>query len=74
MLAPLSLRLSPSKTRVAHLSDGFDLLGFHLQWRRKRGTNTWHVDTFIADRPIRSLKAKIRASPAGHPSRTPGTC
>jgi RNA-directed DNA polymerase len=34
---------------------------FHIQWRRKRGTNTWHVYTFIADRPIRSLKAKIRA-------------
>ena len=61
VLAPLGLRLSPSKTRVAHLSDGFDFLGFRIQWRRKRGTNTWHVYTFIADRPIRSLKAKIRA-------------
>jgi RNA-directed DNA polymerase len=61
VLAPLGLRLSPSKTRVAHLSDGLDFLGFHIQWRRKRGTNTWHVYTFIADRPIRSLKAKIRA-------------
>jgi RNA-directed DNA polymerase len=61
VLAPLGLRRSPSKTRVAHLSDGFDFLGFRIQWRRKRGTNTWHVYTFIADRPIRSLKAKIRA-------------
>ena len=43
------------------MSDGFDFLGFHIQWRRKRGTNKWHVYTFIADRPIRSLKAKIRA-------------
>lgn len=34
---------------------------FHLQWKRKRGTNKWHVYTFIADRPVRSLKAKIRA-------------
>jgi RNA-directed DNA polymerase len=61
VLAPLGLRLSPSKTRVVHMSDGFDFLGFRIQWRRKRGTNTWHVYTFIADRPIRSLKAKIRA-------------
>ena len=61
VLAPLGLRLSPSKTRVAHISDGFDFLGFRIQWRRKRGTNTWHVYTFIADRPIRSLKAKLRA-------------
>ena len=46
---------------MVHLGDGFDFLGFHIQWRRKRGTNKWHVYTFIADRPIRSLKAKIRA-------------
>jgi RNA-directed DNA polymerase len=61
VLEPLGLRLSPTKTRIVHMSDGFDFLGFHIQWRRKRGTNRWHVYTFIADRPIRSLKDKIRA-------------
>jgi RNA-directed DNA polymerase len=61
VLAPLGLRLSAAKTRVLHLRDGFDFLGFHIQWRRKKGTNQWHVYTFIAKRPIRSLKAKIRA-------------
>ena len=61
MLAPLGLRLSPAKTRVAHMSDGFDFLGFHRQWRRKRGSNRWYVYTFIADRPVRQLKDKIRA-------------
>ena len=62
VLAPIGLRLSPSKTRIVHMSDGFDFLGFHIRWRRKRGTrDRWHVYTFIADRPIRSLKNKIRA-------------
>jgi RNA-directed DNA polymerase len=61
VLQPLGLRLSPAKTQVVHMSDGFDFLGFHIQWKRKRGTNKWHVYTFIADRPIRSLKAKVRA-------------
>jgi len=61
VLAPMGLRLSPAKTQVMHLDDGFDFLGFHIQWRRKRGTSKWHVYTFIADRPIRQLKAKIRA-------------
>ncbi|SEG94024.1 RNA-directed DNA polymerase [Thermomonospora echinospora] len=61
VLEPLGLRLSPAKTQIVHLSDGFDFLGFRIQWRRKRGTDKWHVYTFIADRPIRSLKAKIRA-------------
>ncbi|MBB5871932.1 RNA-directed DNA polymerase [Allocatelliglobosispora scoriae] len=61
VLAPLGLRLSPAKTRIVHMSDGFDFLGFHIRWRRKRGSNKWHVYTFIAKRPIRSIKAKIRA-------------
>lgn len=61
VLAPLGLRLSEAKTQALHMGDGFDFLGFHIQWRRKRGTTKWYVYTFIADRPIRSLKDKVRA-------------
>jgi RNA-directed DNA polymerase len=61
VLAGLGLRFSGSKTRIVHLSEGFSFLGFRLQWRRKKGTAKWYVYTFIDDRPIRSLKAKIRA-------------
>jgi len=61
VLATLGLRLSQAKTRVVHLSEGFSFLGFRIQWRRKQGTTKWHVYTFIDDRPIRSVKAKIRA-------------
>jgi RNA-directed DNA polymerase len=61
VLAPMGLRLSAAKTQVVHMSDGFDFLGFHIHWKRMRGTNKWHVYTFIANRPIRSVKAKVRA-------------
>ncbi|MFF4120538.1 group II intron maturase-specific domain-containing protein [Streptomyces sp. NPDC001714] len=61
VLGPLGLRFSEAKTRVVHMSEGFDFLGFRLQWKRKRGTDKWYVYPFIADRPIRSLKDKIRA-------------
>ncbi|RBQ11600.1 group II intron reverse transcriptase/maturase [Spongiactinospora rosea] len=61
VLAPLGLRLSPAKTQVVHMAEGFDFLGFHIQWRRKRGTGQWYVYTFIAQGPIRALKDKIRA-------------
>lgn len=61
VLAPLGLRLSPAKTSIVHMSEAFDFLGFRIQWKRKMGTSKWYVYTFIADRPIRSLKAKIRA-------------
>jgi RNA-directed DNA polymerase len=43
------------------MSEGFSFLGFRIQWRRKRGTSKHYVYTFIDDRPVRSLKAKIRA-------------
>jgi RNA-directed DNA polymerase len=61
VLAPIGLRLSAAKTSVRHFSDGFDFLGFHIQWKRKGGTNKEYVYTFIAQRPIKALKAKIRA-------------
>jgi RNA-directed DNA polymerase len=38
------------------MRDGFDFLGFRIQWKRKRGTGKWYVCTFIADRPVRSSR------------------
>jgi RNA-directed DNA polymerase len=61
VLEPLGLRLSVAKTQIVHMSEAFDFLGFRIQWRRKRGTSKWYVYTFIAARPVRSVKAKIRA-------------
>ncbi|MFJ2610554.1 group II intron reverse transcriptase/maturase [Streptomyces sp. NPDC087425] len=73
VLHPLGLRLSPAKTQIVHMSDGFDFLGFHIQWRRKRGSNKWYVYTFIAKRPIRQLKDKIRALTNRTSQQDPGT-
>ena len=36
-LAPLGLRLAPEKTRVVHIDEGFDFLGYHIRRMRKRG-------------------------------------
>ena len=74
VLAPLGLRFSEAKTRVVHMSEGFGFLGFRIQWRRKRGTDKWYVYTFIADRPLRSLKAKIRALTRRTSQLDPGSC
>jgi RNA-directed DNA polymerase len=69
------LRLSEAKkTRVVHLSEGFPFLWFRIQWRRKRGMGKWHAWTFIDDRPVRTVKAKIRALTPGHRSSTWNTC
>ncbi|WP_007513513.1 group II intron reverse transcriptase/maturase [Frankia saprophytica] len=61
VLTTMGLRLSEAKTQVTHLDRGFDFLGFRIQRRRKRGTDKWYVYTFVADRAIRAVKAKIRA-------------
>jgi RNA-directed DNA polymerase len=61
VLKPLGLRFSEAKTRIVHLSEGFDFLGFHIQWRRKQGTDKWFVYTFVGQCPVKALKAKIRA-------------
>jgi RNA-directed DNA polymerase len=55
------VRLSEAKTRVASMSEGFAFLGFRIQWKRKKGTRKHYVDTFIDQRPIRALKAKMCA-------------
>ena len=51
LLAPLGLRLSPEKTRVADIDEGFVFLGFLIQRRRKRGSNKQYVYTA----PLRPL-------------------
>jgi RNA-directed DNA polymerase len=37
VLAPIGLRLSEEKTRVCHIDEGFDFLGFRIQRRAWRG-------------------------------------
>jgi RNA-directed DNA polymerase len=60
VLAGLGLRFSEAKTRIAHLSEGIDFLGFHLQWRQRRGSGKWYCMTFIADKAFASVKQTIR--------------
>ena len=37
LLAPIGLRLSEEKTRVCHIDEGFDFLGWRVQRRNWRG-------------------------------------
>ncbi len=61
VLAPLGLALSESKTRVAHLDEGLDFLGFHIQRRRKKGTAKKYVYTYPSKKALASITAKVRA-------------
>jgi RNA-directed DNA polymerase len=61
VLAPMGLRLSPEKTRVVHIDEGFDFLGFHLRRQRKRGTQKHYVYTTPSKKAVQSIKDKVKA-------------
>jgi RNA-directed DNA polymerase len=61
VLAGIGLRFSQAKTRITHLSEGIDFLGFHIQWRQRRGGGKWYCMVFIADKAFASIKQSIRA-------------
>ena len=57
----MGLRLSEAKTRVVHMSEGLDFLGFRIQWTPQAGHEQVVRLHLHRQRPVRSLKAKIRA-------------
>jgi len=61
VLAPVGLRLSVAKTRVVHVEDGFDFLGWRIQrrpWRSRTGKKA--VYTYPAKKALASVVAKVR--------------
>lgn len=60
VLAPMGLRLSESKTRIASIGEGFDFLGFRIQRRRKRGTTQRYVYTYPSKKALAAILEKVR--------------
>jgi RNA-directed DNA polymerase len=60
VLAPLGLRLAEEKTRVTHIDEGFDFLGFHIRRMRKRGTNKRYVYTTPSRKSQRKIRDRVR--------------
>jgi RNA-directed DNA polymerase len=59
VLAPLGLRLSLEKTRVAHIDEGFDFLSINIRRQRKRGTSKHYVYTKPSKKAIQAIKDKV---------------
>ena len=61
VLAPMGLRLSVEKTRVVHVEDGFDFLGWRIQrrpWRARTGKKA--VYTYPSKKALASVVDKVR--------------
>jgi RNA-directed DNA polymerase len=70
VLAPMGLRLSEAKTRVSHIDEGLDFLGFRIQRRRKRGAAKRVVYTYPSKKALAGITGRVRALTrrTAHPS------
>ena len=61
VLAPMGLRLSGDKTRVCHIDEGFDFLGWRIQRRAWRSrANKKAVYTYPSKKSLASIVGKVR--------------
>lgn len=70
VLAPMGLRLSAAKTRVVHIEEGLDFLGFRIRRDRKRGTAKRVVYTYPSKKALAAIIGRVRALTrrTAHPS------
>ena len=71
VLAPMGLRLSAEKTRICHISEGFDFLGWRIQrqaWRSR--ADKWAIYTYPSKRALAAIKDKVRSLTRGAMHRT----
>lgn len=60
LLTGAGLRLALEKTRIAHIDEGFDFLGFHIQRHRQKGSNRRHIYTYPSRKSVASIRRKVK--------------
>lgn len=61
VLAPMGLSLSSEKTRVCHIDEGFDFLGWRIQNRHRKGrSGKKAIYTYPSKKALASIIGKIR--------------
>ena len=61
VLAPMGLRLSVAKTRVCHIDEGFDFLGWRIRRRAWRGrTGRKAIYTYPSKKALASIVDRVR--------------
>ncbi|MCA1679564.1 MAG: hypothetical protein LC777_11755 [Actinobacteria bacterium] len=60
VIAPLGLSLAPEKTRVVHIDEGIDFLGWRIKRQRRGSDGRRFVYTYPSKRSLASVKAKVR--------------
>lgn len=60
VLTPIGLTLSPEKTKVVSIDEGFDFLGWRIQRHRQKGTSRQYIYTYPSKKSLASITEKIR--------------
>jgi RNA-directed DNA polymerase len=60
VLALAGLRLSETKTTIAHIDEGFEFLGFRIQRHTKRGTAKRFVYTYPSKTSLAKVMARVK--------------
>jgi RNA-directed DNA polymerase len=60
VLAPMGLRLSAEKTKITHIDEGLDFLGWRIQRHRKRGTSRYYVYTYPSRKAVKAVTVKVK--------------
>lgn len=62
VLSEIGLRLAEDKTRVVHIDEGFDFLGFRIQRYRQRGSDRKLIYTFPSKKSLTRIRRKVKAA------------
>jgi len=73
VLAPLGLTLSPEKTRITHINEGIEFLGWRLQ-RHRASNGRSYVYTYASKPSLAAVKAKVKAITRSGPHRRSASC
>jgi RNA-directed DNA polymerase len=60
VLAPMGLTLASEKTRVVHIDEGFDFLGYTIRRQRQPGSQKRYVYTYPSRKAIQAIKDKVK--------------
>lgn len=62
LLDRIGLRLAPEKTRIVHIDEGFDFLGFRIQRHTQHGSDRRLIYTYPSRKSMTSIKRKVKTA------------
>jgi len=60
VLDTVGLKLAPDKTRVVHIDEGFDFLGFRIKRDTQRGSSKRYIYTYPSRKAVAAIMRKVK--------------